>query len=102
MWFSGYIGYSAGNFSPENTILNDIDIRWVLVQNTIEWNYHDMHSSREKTIKLSKSASDILAEHMNLMNKKQDIEKSIIQATSEDSDEDTLLKFFETLWNMNS
>lgn len=37
--YSGYVGYSGGNFSPENTILNDIDITRVLVQNTIEKNY---------------------------------------------------------------
>lgn len=94
--YYGYIGYSGANFSPENTILNDVSITRVSVQNTIEKNYADAKSSKERTIRFNqKEANDILKEHHQKMLHEESEKKNILSIKQEESDEEILVKFYE-------
>jgi hypothetical protein len=60
--YHGYVGYSSGSFSPENTILNDIDITRVRVQNTLPEEYKDFKSTRMSILKMNWDREDAKAE----------------------------------------
>jgi hypothetical protein len=59
--YNGFMGLTAANLSPMNTILNHIDILKVSVQNTIEANYKGQKSTKEKYVQLKGTVRDNVA-----------------------------------------